>query len=245
MKLKCDKSDECPALFCNHKGKHDHIAQCDKPCPRVAGARCVPVEDDKMPTSTEKLAEAIFDWMDGLKGEWVHSPTEFLPANVCCDFAGHTEFKNGIAGIIEKYMAAMPPVDPGCCDGYKKLFGFHWPGCPEADHEAYPVCTCSPERRDDGCPVHKAAQADADNLVKRVEEICKEFDDRLEEVGLPFARLELAKALAEAEIPQPTVHPEPTRQIQPGEPPPKCLCGIGRGAIWCPIHGVVTGGLVK
>ena len=84
-------------------------------------------------------------------------------------------------GFLAGYMAAMPPADP--------------------------VCTCSPERRDEGCPVHKAVQSDADNLVKRVEEICREFDDRLEDVGLLFARLELAKALAEAEISRPAAPP--------------------------------------
>ena len=35
--------------------------------------------------------------------------------------------------------------------------------------------------------------------VKRIEEICKEFDDRVKKVGVPIARLELAKALALAE----------------------------------------------
>jgi len=30
-----------------------------------------------------------------------------------------------------------------------------------------------------------------------------------------------------------------------GEPPDGCKCGIGSGAIWCPTHGVVTGGPVK
>lgn len=40
-------------------------------------------------------------------------------------------------------------------------------------------------------------------IVKRIEEICQEFDSRLEAgVGVPIARLELAKALAEAESTQ-------------------------------------------
>jgi hypothetical protein len=37
------------------------------------------------------------------------------------------------------------------------------------------------------------------DTVKRIESICKEFDNRVEVVGLAIARLELAKALAESE----------------------------------------------
>ena len=36
-------------------------------------------------------------------------------------------------------------------------------------------------------------------VVKRIKGICDEFDSRAEEMGLPFARKELAKALAEKE----------------------------------------------
>ena len=36
-------------------------------------------------------------------------------------------------------------------------------------------------------------------LIRRIEEICKEFDARVEQFGLEIARLELAKALATAE----------------------------------------------
>lgn len=36
-------------------------------------------------------------------------------------------------------------------------------------------------------------------IVRRIEEICMEFDARLKDVGPAIARLELAKALAEAE----------------------------------------------
>lgn len=36
-------------------------------------------------------------------------------------------------------------------------------------------------------------------MIQRINEICAEFDDRVKEVGLKFARLELAKSLAEAE----------------------------------------------
>jgi hypothetical protein len=36
-------------------------------------------------------------------------------------------------------------------------------------------------------------------IIKRIEQICIEFDARVEVVGLAIARLELAKALAEAE----------------------------------------------
>lgn len=39
-------------------------------------------------------------------------------------------------------------------------------------------------------------------VIKRIEEICKEFDSRVEKVGLEVARTELAKALAEAESAQ-------------------------------------------
>lgn len=37
------------------------------------------------------------------------------------------------------------------------------------------------------------------SIVKRIKEICDEFDDRVNSVGLSFARAELAKALAETE----------------------------------------------
>lgn len=36
-------------------------------------------------------------------------------------------------------------------------------------------------------------------IVKRIDSICAEFDARIVEVGVPFARAELAKALAEEE----------------------------------------------
>ena len=38
------------------------------------------------------------------------------------------------------------------------------------------------------------------SVVKRIEEICHEFDIRLETVSVAVARLELAKALAESEV---------------------------------------------
>jgi hypothetical protein len=47
---------------------------------------------------------------------------------------------------------------------------------------------------------------DQHKVVTRIEEICKEFDARVEVVGLAIARLELAKALAEAEAAQQSVH---------------------------------------
>ena len=45
------------------------------------------------------------------------------------------------------------------------------------------------------------------DVVKRIEEICNEFDSRVETVGLAIARLELAKALAEAEAAQHQIRP--------------------------------------
>ena len=36
-------------------------------------------------------------------------------------------------------------------------------------------------------------------IVKRIESICHEFDARAESLGVAFARLELAKALAKSE----------------------------------------------
>ena len=41
------------------------------------------------------------------------------------------------------------------------------------------------------------------DIIKRIEEICNELDDRVTKVGLTIARLELAKAFAEAESAQP------------------------------------------
>jgi len=39
-------------------------------------------------------------------------------------------------------------------------------------------------------------------IAKRIESICNEFDSRVIDVGLSFARLELAKVLAETEASQ-------------------------------------------
>ena len=39
-------------------------------------------------------------------------------------------------------------------------------------------------------------------VIKRIEEICNEFDARMKVVGVAIARLELAKALAESEAAQ-------------------------------------------
>jgi len=36
-------------------------------------------------------------------------------------------------------------------------------------------------------------------IIKRIEEICDKFDIRVTEVGMPLARIELAKAFAECE----------------------------------------------
>lgn len=36
--------------------------------------------------------------------------------------------------------------------------------------------------------------------IKRIEEVCNEFDERMKSVGVAIARLELAKALVESEI---------------------------------------------
>jgi len=38
-----------------------------------------------------------------------------------------------------------------------------------------------------------------EDMVKRIDEICAEFDSRVEEVGINVARLELAKTLSETE----------------------------------------------
>lgn len=43
-------------------------------------------------------------------------------------------------------------------------------------------------------------------VVARIEEICKEFDSRVEVVGVTIARLELAKALAETEAAQQSIY---------------------------------------
>ena len=40
---------------------------------------------------------------------------------------------------------------------------------------------------------------DQSPIVKRIEEICREFDSRVSTVGLSFSRLELAKRLSETE----------------------------------------------
>lgn len=54
------------------------------------------------------IAEELFRWMsndlmrvnkDGF--DWVHTPTEFLPANVTCDYAGKRGFINEMARKID------------------------------------------------------------------------------------------------------------------------------------------------
>ena len=53
----------------------------------------------------KKLAEEIYKWMSGLKGPWTVHENEFLPANVCCDFAGKARFINELVKVIEKHQA--------------------------------------------------------------------------------------------------------------------------------------------
>ena len=53
------------------------------------------------------------------------------------------------------------------------------------------------------------------DIVKRIESICEEFDSRVEDVGLVTARLELAKALANAESAQ---HPFQTDVAESNAP---------------------------
>jgi hypothetical protein len=50
------------------------------------------------------------------------------------------------------------------------------------------------------------AEMNQSKVVARIEEICKEFDSRVEVIGVTIARLELAKALAETEAAQQSVH---------------------------------------
>ena len=73
-------------------------------------------------------------------------------------------------------------------------------------------------------------------VVARIEEICKEFDSRVEVVGLAIARLELAKALAESEAAQPRVQPTP-----PTEPQNFCNPVNGVHASWCTGHNTAGG----
>ena len=59
------------------------------------------------------------------------------------------------------------------------------------------------------------------DTVKRIEEICKEFDSRVPVVGLAIARLELAKALAESEAAQQPLVVDVAEVCDCGEPFPK------------------------
>lgn len=51
----------------------------------------------------KKLAEEIYKWMSNLKGPWIVHEDSFLPANICCDFAGSARFINELTEIIKKY----------------------------------------------------------------------------------------------------------------------------------------------
>ena len=61
-------------------------------------------------TSAEQIAEELYNKMEGLKckedskHDWVHSPKEFLPANVVCDAAGMMNFKRWMADIIRPFL---------------------------------------------------------------------------------------------------------------------------------------------
>ena len=54
-------------------------------------------------TDERILAENLYEWMKGLKGSWVVHESEFLPANVTCDYAGKQCFINGIAEVIKQH----------------------------------------------------------------------------------------------------------------------------------------------
>jgi hypothetical protein len=61
-------------------------------------------EKDKLRLSNH-IAEAIYVLLHNLKSNepiWQHDPHEFLPANVCCDYAGKRRLINSmVAGISE------------------------------------------------------------------------------------------------------------------------------------------------
>lgn len=64
------------------------------------------IQNTKVKLLTDSLVTVIYDALRGLKskhGEWVHHPTEFLPANVSCDFAGKQHFK----GLLEATISPM------------------------------------------------------------------------------------------------------------------------------------------
>ena len=51
----------------------------------------------------KEFAKKIHNWMQNLKnqnGEWAVHPKEFLPADVCCDYAGKTHFINELTNLI-------------------------------------------------------------------------------------------------------------------------------------------------
>lgn len=73
------------------------------------------------------------------------------------------------------------------------------------------------------------------DVVKRIEEICKEFDARVIEVGLPIARLELAKALAEREAAQPTLAPDAANRRCP-----ECRSLLEVSSVYCDTCGTDT-----
>ncbi len=48
----------------------------------------------------DKLYDFMADDLSDPKGGWIHGPTSFLPANVCCDFAGMARFKKKLYDIL-------------------------------------------------------------------------------------------------------------------------------------------------
>jgi len=66
----CGREPHNPRSFCNNESFH---------------ATRAPEPSDEMP---RRIAVAVYDAIQGLKGPWSVHPNQFLPAEVCCDYGG-------------------------------------------------------------------------------------------------------------------------------------------------------------
>lgn len=57
--------------------------------------------------AAREAADALYSELSGLKGDWMHCRSEFLPANVTVDYAGMQNFKNSIARHFNTAAAAL------------------------------------------------------------------------------------------------------------------------------------------
>ena len=82
---------------------------------------------------TMKIAEDLWKRMSIMKLDeghsYAHHPQEFLPADVCCDFAGQRRFINILKEVLDKHLNPKlscndcSHIVEGYCETYKINFG--------------------------------------------------------------------------------------------------------------------------